>query len=42
MRSSQPFIISELIKRELVHNIRSANRYIEADHERSGYLRRSR
>ncbi len=29
----RPFIISELIKRELVHNIRSANRYIEADHE---------
>ncbi|MEN9557764.1 MAG: hypothetical protein RL141_133, partial [Candidatus Parcubacteria bacterium] len=28
----RPFIISELIKRELVHNIRSANRYIEADH----------
>jgi DNA-directed RNA polymerase subunit beta' len=28
----KPFIIAELIKRELVHNIRSANRYIEADH----------
>jgi len=28
----KPFIISELINRELVHNIRSANRYIEADH----------
>jgi DNA-directed RNA polymerase subunit beta' len=28
----RPFIISELIKREVVHNIRSANRYIEADH----------
>ncbi|OGL73699.1 DNA-directed RNA polymerase subunit beta' [Candidatus Uhrbacteria bacterium RIFCSPHIGHO2_12_FULL_60_25] len=28
----RPFIISELIKRELVHNIRSANRFIEADH----------
>ncbi|MDP3793335.1 MAG: DNA-directed RNA polymerase subunit beta', partial [Candidatus Uhrbacteria bacterium] len=28
----KPFIISQLIKRELVHNIRSANRYIEADH----------
>ncbi|MFA5130084.1 MAG: DNA-directed RNA polymerase subunit beta' [Patescibacteria group bacterium] len=28
----RPFIISELIKREYVHNIRSANRYIEADH----------
>ncbi|MBU2613422.1 DNA-directed RNA polymerase subunit beta' [Patescibacteria group bacterium] len=27
----KPFIISELIKRELVHNIRSANRFIEAD-----------
>jgi DNA-directed RNA polymerase subunit beta' len=28
----KPFVISQLIKRELVHNIRSANRYIEADH----------
>jgi DNA-directed RNA polymerase subunit beta' len=28
----RPFIIAELIKRELVHNIRSANRFIEADH----------
>jgi len=28
----KPFIISQLIKRELVHNIRSANRFIEADH----------
>ncbi|MBI4139090.1 DNA-directed RNA polymerase subunit beta' [Candidatus Uhrbacteria bacterium] len=28
----KPFIIAELIKRELVHNIRSANRFIEADH----------
>ncbi len=28
----RPFIISALIKRELVHNIRSANRFIEADH----------
>ncbi|MBU1034801.1 MAG: DNA-directed RNA polymerase subunit beta' [Patescibacteria group bacterium] len=27
----RPFIIAELIKRELVHNIRSANRFIEAD-----------
>lgn len=27
----KPFIIVELIRRELVHNIRSANRYIEAD-----------
>ncbi len=29
----RPFVISELIKRELVHNVRSANRYIEQDHE---------
>jgi DNA-directed RNA polymerase subunit beta' len=28
----KPFIIAELIKREIVHNIRSANRYIEGDH----------
>jgi len=28
----KPFIISQLIKREYVHNIRSANRFIEADH----------
>ncbi|MBU1032846.1 MAG: DNA-directed RNA polymerase subunit beta' [Patescibacteria group bacterium] len=28
----RPFIISQLIKRELVHNIRSANRFIESDH----------
>lgn len=28
----RPFIISQLIKREYVHNIRSANRFIEADH----------
>ena len=28
----RPFIISELIKQEIVHNIRSANRFIEADH----------
>ena len=27
----RPFIIAQLIQRELVHNIRSANRYIEAD-----------
>ncbi len=27
----KPFIISQLIKRELCHNIRSANRFIEAD-----------
>ncbi|OGF21998.1 DNA-directed RNA polymerase subunit beta' [Candidatus Falkowbacteria bacterium RBG_13_39_14] len=26
----KPFIISQLIKREIVHNVRSANRYIEA------------
>ena len=28
----KPFIITELIGREIVHNIRSANRYIEGDH----------
>ena len=28
----RPFIISKLIKGELVHNVRSANRYIEAGH----------
>ncbi|MGB0756913.1 MAG: DNA-directed RNA polymerase subunit beta' [Patescibacteria group bacterium] len=28
----KPFVISELIKREIVHNVRSANRYIEAGH----------
>ena len=28
----KPFVIAQLIKRELVHNIRSANRFIEADH----------
>ncbi|MBU1037091.1 DNA-directed RNA polymerase subunit beta' [Patescibacteria group bacterium] len=27
----RPFVISELIKRELVHNVRSANKYIEQD-----------
>ncbi len=27
----RPFIIAQLIQKELVHNIRSANRYIEAD-----------
>jgi DNA-directed RNA polymerase subunit beta' len=27
----RPFIISQLIKQEIVHNIRSANRFIEAD-----------
>lgn len=29
----RPFVMSELIKRELVHNIRSANKYIEAGHD---------
>ncbi len=28
----KPFIISKLIKREIVHNVRSASRYIEAGH----------
>ncbi len=28
----KPFVISQLIKRDLVHNVRSANRYIEAGH----------
>lgn len=28
----KPFVISQLIKREIVHNVRSANRYIEAGH----------
>ncbi|MBT4335208.1 DNA-directed RNA polymerase subunit beta' [bacterium] len=28
----RPFVISQLIKRELVHNVRSANKYIEQDH----------
>ncbi len=28
----KPFVISELIERELVHNVRSANKYIEAGH----------
>ncbi len=28
----KPFVISKLIQRGFVHNIRSANRYIEADH----------
>jgi len=27
----RPFVISQLIKREIVHNVRSANRYIEQD-----------
>ncbi|MDO8669785.1 MAG: DNA-directed RNA polymerase subunit beta' [Candidatus Buchananbacteria bacterium] len=29
----KPFIISKLIKRGIVHNVRSANRYIEAGHD---------
>ncbi len=29
----KPFIISHLIKREIVHNVRSASRYIEAGHD---------
>lgn len=28
----RPFVIAKLIERELVHNVRSANRYIEAGH----------
>ncbi|OGY95118.1 MAG: DNA-directed RNA polymerase subunit beta' [Candidatus Komeilibacteria bacterium RIFOXYD1_FULL_37_29] len=28
----RPFVISQLIKREFVHNVRSANRFIEAGH----------
>jgi len=28
----RPFVISKLIQRELVHNVRSANRYIEQDY----------
>ncbi len=28
----KPFVISQLIKREIVHNVRSANRYIDAGH----------
>ncbi|MCD4761324.1 DNA-directed RNA polymerase subunit beta' [bacterium] len=28
----RPFVISQLIKQELVHNVRSANRFIEAGH----------
>ncbi len=28
----RPFVISQLIKREIVHNVRSAGRYIEAGH----------
>lgn len=29
----KPFIISQLIKREIVHNVRSASRYIDAGHD---------
>jgi len=29
----KPFIISQLIKREVVHNVRSASRYIEGGHD---------
>ncbi|MFH1145971.1 MAG: DNA-directed RNA polymerase subunit beta', partial [bacterium] len=29
----KPFVISKLIQMELVHNVRSANRYIEAGHD---------
>ncbi len=29
----KPFIMSEIIKRELAHNVRSASKYIEAEHE---------
>src|SRR3989344_3573723 len=29
----KPFIMSEVIKRELAHNVRSASRYIEAEHD---------
>jgi len=29
----KPFIIAELIKKEIVHNVRSASRYIEAGHD---------
>lgn len=29
----KPFVISELIKREYVHNVRSANRFIESDRD---------
>jgi DNA-directed RNA polymerase beta' subunit len=32
----KPFIIAQLIKREIVHNVRSASRYIEAGMTRSG------
>ncbi len=29
----KPFIMAEIIKRELAHNVRSASRYIEAEHD---------
>ncbi|MFA6424178.1 MAG: DNA-directed RNA polymerase subunit beta' [Candidatus Magasanikbacteria bacterium] len=29
----KPFIMGEIIKRELAHNVRSASRYIEAEHD---------
>ena len=29
----KPFIMSEIIKRELAHNVRSASRFIEAEHD---------
>jgi len=29
----KPFIMSEIIKRELAHNVRSASRYVEAEHD---------
>jgi len=29
----KPFIMSEVIKKELAHNVRSASRYIEAEHD---------
>ncbi len=29
----KPFIMSEIIKRELAHNVRSASKYIEAEHD---------
>ncbi|MDO8499141.1 MAG: DNA-directed RNA polymerase subunit beta' [bacterium] len=29
----KPFIMSEIIKRELAHNVRSASRYIESEHD---------
>jgi DNA-directed RNA polymerase subunit beta' len=29
----KPFIISQLIKKEIIHNVRSASRYIEAGHD---------